>query len=336
MTNLRYPPKLSLANIPTPLEKLERASQFLGVNLWLKRDDLTGSVLSGNKIRKLEFTLAQALEEGCDTLISCGGLQSNHCRATALLGAKLGLEVHLILRGDEPYELDGNLLLDAIAGAQIDVYPVSGFGSKLSARLEEKAKALKSSGRQPYIIPTGASDDVGCWGYIHACAELLQDFTRCNIKPDSIYHATGSGGTQAGLTLGAELFGLGCRVVGVAVCDDTAYFQRKVRRDMLSWHQRYGDGCGLSGLDVNTLEISVTDDYIGPGYAQADDEIYETITWLARLEGVVLDPVYTAKAFHGLLNEIKSGRVRPGADVVFVHTGGVFGVFPDRARFENV
>jgi len=299
----------------------------------MKRDDLTGSVLSGNKIRKLEFTLAQAQHESCDTLITCGGLQSNHCRATALLGAQLDFDVHLVLRGDPPLELDGNLLLDTIAGAHIETFPSRGFAGQLSARLEAKASELKKAGRKPYIIPTGASDEVGCWGYLHACAELRKDIERHGFKPDGIYLATGSGGTQAGLTLGAELFGLGCSVVGLAVCDDTAYFQRKVRQDMLSWCKRYGSDCKVSEDLVKALDICVIDDYIGPGYAQADDDVYKTITWLARQEGVVLDPVYTGKAFHGLVSEIQLGNIRSGSDVVFVHTGGVFGIFPERARF---
>jgi len=333
MPHLTYPPKLSLANIPTPFEKLERASRALGVNIWIKRDDLTGSVLSGNKIRKLEFTLAQAQLEGCDTLITCGGLQSNHCRATALLGAQLGFEVHLILRGQPPLEFDGNLLLDTIAGAHIETFSAQGFAQQLSQRLEGKAQALRSLGRKPYTIPTGASDDVGCWGYLHACAELQQDFERCDLEPEAIYLATGSGGTQAGLTLGAEIFELGCPVVGIAVCDDTAYFQRKVRRDMASWQRRYHANCEIGEAGIDALDIHVLDDYIGPGYAQAGEEVYQTITWLARQEGIVLDPVYTGKAFHGLVSEIKLGNINAGSDVVFIHTGGVFGVFPDRARF---
>jgi len=336
MPHLTYPPKLSLANIPTPLERLERVSQALGVNIWMKRDDLTGSVLSGNKIRKLEFTLAQAQLEGCDTLITCGGLQSNHCRATALLGAQLGFDVHLMLRGEPPLELDGNLLLDTIAGARIETFPARDFAQRLPSRLEAKSQALQSLGRKPYIIPTGASDDVGCWGYVHACAELRQDFEQHQLQPEGIYAATGSGGTQAGLTLGAELFELDCPVIGVAVCDDAAYFQQKVRRDMTSWLHRYGETCGVGGLDTETLNIHVIDDYIGPGYALAGDEVYQTIAWLARQEGIVLDPVYTGKAFHGLVSEIKLGNIRAGSDVVFIHTGGVFGVFPDKLRFSQL
>ena len=333
MASLTFPPRLPLANTPTPLQKLHRVSESLGVNVWLKRDDLTGSVLSGNKIRKLEFTLAEAQRQGCDSLISCGGLQSNHCRATALLGTQLGFDVHLILRGDSPKEYDGNLLLDAIAGASIETYPQQEFSNHLNQRLEHKAQQLRERGKKPFIIPTGASDDIGCWGYVAACSELQKDFQRVDISPFGIYTATGSGGTQAGLTAGAELFDLGCPVTGIAVCDDEQYFQTKVRHDLNGWSVRYAAEDGFEGLNIDALNIQVLEDYIGPGYAIADDEIYDTIIWLTRLEGVVLDPVYTGKAFHGLKEEILAGRIPPGSDVVFIHTGGIFGLFPDKQRF---
>ncbi len=325
--SVNFPQRLSLAQLPTPFAKLSRLSDKYGVNIWIKRDDLTGCALSGNKIRKLEFTLAKARSAGCDTLITCGGLQSNHCRATALLGAQLGMEVHLVLRGELNPQLpkDGNLLLDELAGAHIHCFPVKQFTSGLENLLQEQADKLVSEGKAPFIIPTGASDGIGVWGYLNACLELKGDFQRENVQPQAIVCATGSGGTQAGLTLGNSLFDLNTKVVGMAVCDSEAWFQSKVRDDIRLW-QKEG-GCVI---DVESLDIVVNDRYIGRGYAKAGAEIFDCIREVASLEGIVLDPVYTAKAFYGMLQEIKKGTWIPGSDIVFIHTGGIFGLFPQR------
>lgn len=327
------PAQLQLAQTPTPLQRLSRVSAAVGVNIWVKRDDLTGCTLSGNKVRKLEFTLAHALEQGCDTLITCGGLQSNHCRATALLGAQLGLKVVLVLRGEPDGDADGNLLLDYLAGAEIRTYPVREYAHRLNQLLQQAAEQQRRAGRTPFIIPTGASDGIGIWGYIAATRELAADFSRERIAPSHIVMATGSGGTQAGLTLGAHELGWETQVLGIAVCDDEAYFQAKVRADMREWAQRYAAVLADAPVDVEQCRIHVNDQYIGPGYAKAGPEVFETIAWLARTEGLVLDPVYTGKAFHGLIEELKAGRLDRARDVVFVHTGGVFGIFPQRAEF---
>lgn len=323
------PHRLDLALRPTPLQCLERLSAELGgPRIWVKRDDLTGSVLSGNKIRKLEFTLAHALAAGADTIITCGGLQSNHCRATALLCAQLGLACELILRGDPGEPFDGNLLLDHLAGAKVVAHPAERYQKSLETLLQDAAHAARARGRSPFVIPTGASDGIGIWGYIGACEELRDDFARCRIAPAHIVCATGSGGTQAGLSAGAALYAIPARVWGIAVCDDADYFLRKVRADLRDWQRRYG-----VPLDVEQLAIRVIDDYIGPGYAKAGPEVFETIKLAARREGLVLDPVYTGKAFHAMLEELRRGRFGDSGDVVFVHTGGVFGLFPQRGQF---
>ncbi|WP_439135310.1 D-cysteine desulfhydrase family protein [Pseudomaricurvus sp.] len=330
---LSFPSRLNLAQTPTPLQCLSRVSGELGVNIWMKRDDLTGCTLSGNKVRKLEFTLAEALAQGCDSIVTCGGLQSNHCRATALLGAQLGLKVVLVLRGETYEAADGNLLLDYLAGAEIKQYPVKGFARSLPSLLDQAAEELRQEGRKPFVIPTGASDGIGIWGYIAACKELGADFSRERIVPSHIVMATGSGGTQAGLTLGAYLQGWSSQVIGMAVCDDEAYFHDKVRADMTDWQQRYQSLLGEKIRAADECNILVNDRYIGPGYAKADQEVFDTISWLARTEGVVLDPVYTGKAFYGLIEEVKAGRMSDAKDIVFVHTGGVFGNFPQRSEF---
>jgi D-cysteine desulfhydrase len=324
--SLSYPKRLSLARTPTPLQALDRVSIDLGgPRIWIKRDDLTGAALSGNKIRKLEFTVAQALDEGCDTLITCGGVQSNHCRATAIVAAQLGLQCCLILREDSAPLADGNLLLDYLAGANVQTVSKRDYFGNLPVLFEKWRAYYADQGRKAFVIPTGASDEIGVWGYIAACEELKADFAEQGIKPASIIVATGSGGTQAGLTAGAALFDLGARVTGIAVCDSEAYFQRKVRDDLEDWQSRYQVGLSLEKLDIHTNA-----DFIGPGYGLAGPEVYETIRYLGRREGILLDPVYTGKAFHGLLELIRVGYFAGETDVVFVHTGGIFGLYPHR------
>ena len=328
--SVTLPPRLSLAVRPTPLQPLRRLSALYGgPRLWVKRDDLTGSVLSGNKVRKLEFSLAEAFAQGCDTIITCGGLQSNHCRVTALLCAQLGLECILVLRGEPRPPFDGNLLLDHLAGAHVQVHPTNFYQKNLTHLLQRAAADVTASGRQPFVIPTGASDGIGIWGYIAACAELRDDFAQHGIEPRHIVCATGSGGTQGGLTAGVALYGIDAQVSGVAVCDDETYFQHKVRSDLRDWRARYG-----VELAIEQMSVAVIDGYVGPGYAQAGPEVFATIAQVARTEGLVLDPVYTGKAFHALTQELQRGRFDNSEDVVFIHTGGVFGLFPQRDQFQ--
>ncbi len=322
------PPRLHLAQTPTPLQLLTRVSEELGVNVWMKRDDLTGSVLSGNKVRKLEFSLARAKQEGCDHIVTCGGLQSNHCRATALLGAQLGLSVTLVLRGHQEDVADGNFLLDKLSGATIKTFAPRDYTSNLTEILESEARAISARGGKAFVIPTGASDGIGIWGYVSAAMELQEDFNHHRILPSHVVMATGSGGTQAGMSLGAHQLGWETEILGMAVCDDEDYFVRKVRQDIDDCAQRYN-----LAINSEDVPVRVNSDYVGPGYAQAEDEIFEMIAKLARTEGVVLDPVYTGKAFYGLVSELKAGRLRGARDLVFVHTGGVFGNFPFRQRF---
>ena len=332
MDNIVYPPRLSLARLPTPLQPLDRlSSQLNGPRIWVKRDDLTDCAVSGNKIRKLEFTLARAIEQGCDTLITCGGVQSNHCRATALLGAQLGLKVHLILRnetteqGGELEVPDGNLFLDYLAGAEISLYEKKEFQRRLPELFDYWSEYYRSLGAKPYAIPTGASDGTGVWGYVHCIPELIADFETANIHPQTIIHATGSGGTQAGLTAGAVLHDLDTTVLGIAVCDNAEYFQNKVLADIVEWQSLYS-----VPVDIGKMSIHVDDRYIGPGYAQATEQVFDVIRKLAGLEGLILDPVYTGKAFYGMIEKIKQGDFSGESDIVFIHTGGIFGLMSQR------
>jgi len=327
---LPFPPRIPLAQTPTPFQPLERISERYGRGhrLWVKRDDLTGAALSGNKLRKLEFVTAAARERGCDVLITCGGVQSNHCRTTALVGAQLGFGVHLILRGEAPAAIDGNLLLDHLAGAEISHYPRRRYLRELDRLMAHWVDHYAARGRRALAIPTGASDGLGIWGYLAATGEIAGDLSAAGIEAAHLVCATGSGGTQAGLTLGAALWELPISVWGVNVCDDEAWFLNKIARDIADWRARYRLAIPAA------VEPRVIDGYVGPGYARAGREVFETIALAARLEGLILDPVYTGKAFHAMLKEIEAGRFEGERDIVFLHTGGIFGLFPQRGQFD--
>ena len=327
---MNTPARISLARLPTPLEPLTRLSAAYGTRIWIKRDDLTDTVASGNKIRKLEYSIGQALAEEADVLVTWGGVQSNHCRATAALAARLGLKSHLVLRGSEPNERDGNLLIDSLVGAEITFAPPERYQAMDHTYMDLQAE-YASQGLKTYRIPVGASDEVGLWGYINCANELKRDFESAGISPDAIVSATGSGGTLAGLIIGNALHELNTRVVAFNVCDDEAYFKHKISKDFVLWRDRYG-----SDLDIDQLPINVIDGYVGPGYGRATPEVFETIREVARLEGIVLDPVYTGKAFNALLQEIRSGKFEGLSDIVFIHTGGMLGLFPQKQKlFES-
>ncbi len=228
-----YPPRLHLAHTPTPLDLLPRLSKKLGIDLYVKRDDLTGAEFTGNKVRKLEFVFADALAKGADTVLTCGGAQSNHCRATAVGAARLGLRCRLLLRTADPSNPplpEGNLFLDRLLGSEI-VWITPDEYRRRDEIFDREAAALQKQGRKPYVVPEGASNALGAWGYIRAVEELAQDLVHLpggKDRPTTIVHATGSGGTTAGLILGVRLCGLNARVVGFNVCDDREYFIRVI------------------------------------------------------------------------------------------------------------
>lgn len=324
-----YPGRLSLACVPTPFHCLDRLSARIGgPRIWIKRDDLTGCLTSGNKVRKLEFILAQAMADGCDALITAGGTQSNHCRAVAVLGAQLGLKVHLLLRTDSGTHPTGNLLVDMLAGATINHYSAEQF-SDLSALYERWSDHYSARGYKPKVIPVGGSNATGLWGYIAAVEELKNDFHRAKINPTTIIHASGSGGTQAGLIAGIKLHKLESNICGYAVCDDAGYFHNKIHTDLTAWQNEYS-----VNINVDQLPIVTNDKHIGLGYGQAGPEVFQTIRMVAAEEGVVLDPVYSGKAFHGMLEEIKLGCHEQEKDIVFVHTGGIFGLLAQQEQLQ--
>ncbi|HCA37855.1 MAG TPA: D-cysteine desulfhydrase family protein [Gammaproteobacteria bacterium] len=328
---LNYPSRLSLAHLPTPLTRLERFSvPSSDTEIWIKHDEITGTEVSGNKIRKMEFCLAEARDQGCNTVITCGGIQSNHCRATAVLGARLGIKVHLLLRGEKPSVPEGNLLMDYLAGAEITFIPTEKWYGHADYAAELQADYVKK-GDKALFIPIGASDEIGLWGYIAACEELRSDFERLKLTPDYIVTATGSGGTQGGLIVGAQIYDLKTKVKAFNVSDDAKYFDQKIREDVSLWKQRYNVDFDDSGLEIDTIE-----GYLGSGYGVAGQAVFELIAELARNEGIFLDPVYTGKAFHGMVSELAkghAGQLSGAKQVVFIHTGGLFGVFPQQEGF---
>jgi len=327
--HISYPPRVDLARTPTPLEKLQRIGEELGVELYMKRDDLTGTELSGNKVRKLEFAFADARATGADTVLTCGGAQSNHARATAIAAAKLGFRSHLLLRTPDPSNppaLEGNSLLDRLVGAEITWVTPQEY-KRREEIFEREAEALKKRGRRAYSIPEGASNAIGAWGYIRAVEELAGDLANLpdgTSHPATIMNAAGSGGTTAGLILGVRLLGLPARVVSINVCDDRNYFIEVI-----------GDICetliSTYELDVpfsRERDIEIIDGYVGRGYALSRPEELSLIRDVARKEGIILDPVYTGKAFLGMTNELSRNRDIFGDRIVFIHTGGIFGLFP--------
>jgi D-cysteine desulfhydrase len=335
--DIPYPPRLNLARTPTPLEPLSRLSDDLGVEVHLKRDDLTGAELTGNKVRKLEFLLAHALATGCDTILTCGAAQSNHARATAIAATKLGLDVRLLLRTRNPAKpppLEGNILLDRLVGAEIVWLTFEEYGRR-SEMLELDAESLRESGKTPYIIPEGGSNALGAWGYIRAVEELAEDLEELggyNHKSTTIIHATGSGGTTAGLILGVKLVGLEARVVGINVCNDRNYFMEVVGAICKTAIANYKLKIPFFGQE----DIHIVDGYVGDGYGKASAQVLSLLVEMARTEGIILDPVYTGKAFYGMIQELKRNPKNFGDRIVFMHTGGIFGLLPMAAELESV
>jgi D-cysteine desulfhydrase len=316
-----FPEKGQWAKLPTPIEKLEKFSAELGVELYLKRDDQTGFEWSGNKIRKLEYLAKHALNQGATCLITCGGVQSNHCRATAALAAKLGLRCVLFLRGEAPAKATSNNLLDRLFGAEIFYLTNEQYYEGMGDLRQLMDAQIRAQGGKTYFIPEGGSNGLGALGYADAFAEISSQ-----AEPyDSIVVAHGSGGTQAGLVLGkllAEGKFADTRIVGVNVC----YGQKEsfnLVKDVL-WKAIQERNLPLS---FAAADIEILDGFLGAGYAKSTKDELELLMKVAREEGVLLDPVYTGKAFYGMYKTLKSNPSAFGKRVLFIHTGGGFGLF---------
>lgn len=312
-------PRVSIAHLPTPLEFLPRLTALLGgPQLWVKRDDQTGLATGGNKTRKLEFLVAGALAQGADTLITCGAAQSNHARQTAAAAARFGLACTLVLRGEPPSQAQGNLLLDQLLGAEI----VWAGDAPLMERMEETAEALRARRRRPYVMPYGGSNPVGICGYVAAIEELLAQAGREGLHFDHILQATSSGGTQAGLALAARLLGYTGRLLGISVDLPAG----PLRSRIAELANATADHLGVP-LSFQPDDFAVEDGYLGGGYGVIGDREREAIRLVARTEGLLLDPVYTGRAFGGLIDLIRRGAFSPQERVLFWHTGGVAGLF---------
>jgi D-cysteine desulfhydrase len=319
------PARLELALAPTPLLKLDRLSRRLGVDLYVKRDDLTGLLESGSKVRKLEFLVGEALQQGADTLITCGPPQANGCRAVAAVAARLGLRAVLVIRGERPAVCDGNLLLARLLGAEARYCPEDGL-ARADELMEAVAAEIRARGGRPYVIPEGGANEVGALGYVECAVELAEQIHHGAPRFDTVVISAGSGGSHAGLLMGKQLAGLPGEIVSVPVAAPAERVREAIVRTMSAAIQRFG-----FAIEVPKA-IHLLDGYQGAGRTDMADEELALIVQLAREEGLLLDPVYTAGAFRGLVDTLSRDPKALGQRVCFIHTGGLFSLFPLRER----
>ena len=316
-------PRVRLAHLPTPLEPLPRLSEALGVELWIKRDDCTGLAGGGNKTRKLEFLLGQAMVEGADTLVTQGAVQSNHVRQTAAAAAAHGLNCEIILEERtgsraEDYVWNGNVLMDRLFGATIRRVP---GGSDMVAELETTAADVRRRGGKPYVIPGGGSNAIGALGYVDCAREIVVQADELDMPIDRIVTATGSAGTHAGLVAGLAVMGADIPVLGIGVRAP----KEKQEANVLKLARE--TAALLGHPDAVTDDMVVADcDYVGEGYGLVDQAVIDALVLAARTDAIVLDPVYTGKAMKGLIALARAGRFE-NETVVFLHTGGAQGLF---------
>lgn len=325
---MSIPNKISIANLPTPIQSLRAINPDPSwANLYVKRDDFTGFETSGNKIRKLEYHFCQAKKQGADVVITCGGLQSNHARATASLSAFFSLACHLILRGPEAPP-DGNYFLDRLFGAEITIVTQEEYANRRNEVMAEIGKYYLQKGCRPYIIPEGASNGIGMFGYYNAYHEILCQERELGICFDAICIADGSGGTYAGLYAANELLCGGKKIIGFNVYGWDGAKEKIIR--VLE------EGIGILGIccPISYENIYQNFDYLGAGYGAIYPELVEFICQTARHTGIVVDPVYTGKSLLGTVSEIAKHNLRLHGNVLFIHTGGQFGIFPHRELFD--
>ena len=318
-------PRVSLAHLPTRLEFLPRLTEELdGPEIWVKRDDCTGLATGGNKTRKLEFSMGEAVEQGADTIVTCGAVQSNHVRQAAAAAARLGMHCEVLLehRVKDPSDLyltSGNILLDRVFGANLRDYEK---GTNMAAAMDEVAGEIRASGGTPYIIPGGASNPVGALGYVGCAEELLRQCEEQDVTFDHVVLASGSAGTHAGFVTGLRASGEDLPVLGIGVNIPQDAQESKVF-DLALATAEYIDKPGCVARD----DIVADCNYIGPGYGEYTDGMNEAVLMLARREGLLFDPVYSGKALAGMIDYVRQGRFEKGQKIVFLHTGGVAGLF---------
>ena len=309
--------RIVLAHLPTPIEPLPRLTNLLqGPRLFIKRDDLTGLGLGGNKTRKLEYLAADALAQGCRTLITTGAVQSNHCRQVAAAAARLGLGCILVLAGGDPGSRQGNLLLDELSGAKLVFVPKE----ERDQRLQQAFAHAEEDGLQPYLIPSGGSNPVGVQGYIQAMQELQDQ----DLQPDWIVLASSSGGAQAGLVLGAKQTGFPGRILGISVDKPV----NELTQTIMALANQTAAWLGID-KKIESEDVLVNDAYCQAGYGILQPAEVEAIRLFARTEGILLDPVYTGRAAAGLIDLIRKGFFSPNETVLFWHTGGIPALFAE-------
>ena len=324
-------PRVRLGHLPTPLEPMARLSARLGgPKLWIKRDDCTGLATGGNKTRKLEFLVADALAQGADTLITLGALQSNHARQTAAAAAKLGLKCVLVLeervsQATNAYRHNGNVLLDRLLGAELRYVPRD---SSMTAATRTAAEEVWHAGGKPYVIPGGGSNAIGALGYVGCALEILQQAAGLGIRIDRAVHATGSSGMQAGLIAGFDGMRSGVRVLGITVGRPRDNQEKNIARLLdETWAH-----LGMMGTAPHD-NIEANDNYFGEAYGIPTPAMKEAVGLLAETEGVLLDPVYSGKAMAGLIDLVRQGTFNKDENVVFIHTGGQAGLFAYEPAF---
>lgn len=325
-------PRLHFAHLATALEPMTNLSKALGgPNLWIKRDDCTGLAGGGNKTRKLEFLMGDAIDKGADTIITQGATQSNHARQTAAIATKMGMKCHVLLEDrtgskDDDYNYNGNVLLDQLFGAQLTKYPA---GTNMNEEMDRLAEKLRAEGKTPYIIPGGGSNPIGALGYVNAALELLTQANDMGLKIDHVVHATGSAGTQAGLVTGFVASNSLIPVLGIGVRAPREAQEGNVFR----LAQLTAEHLGLPGV-VKREDVVANCDYVGEGYGIPTQSGIEAIELFARTESILLDPVYSAKGAAGLIDLVRKGHFNKDDNIVFLHTGGSQALFGYRKAFD--
>ena len=318
-------PRVSLAHLPTPLEHLPGLSKALGgPQIWVKRDDCTGLATGGNKTRKLEFSMAAAIAEGADTIVTVGAVQSNHVRQTAAASAKLGLKCEVLLEHRVPnptdnYAKSGNVFLDRMFGANLREYP---GGTDFDAAMAAVAEEVRKNGGTPYIIPGGASDTTGALGYVNCALELLNQANERGLVIDHLVTATGSAGTQAGLIVGLKAMNSNVPLLGIGV--NVPRDEQEARVYALA--ERTAERIGAPGV-VARDDVIANCDYVGDGYGIPTQGMNDAVMLLARTEGLLFDPVYSGKALAGLIDLVRKGEFADAQNIVFLHTGGSAALF---------
>jgi len=315
-------PRLRFAHLPTSIEPLPRLEKLLGgPRLLVKRDDQTGLAFGGNKTRKLEFLVAEAQSQGADTLLSAGALQSNHCRQTAASTAKYGLRCILVLVGEPPAQPSANLLLDQLFGAEI----IWVEKSRRDAVLQATFEAVTKQGGKPYLVPYGGSSPTGALGYAFA----MEEFVKQNVKADWIVFASSSGGTQAGLVLGARVFKYSGQILGISIDETQCDLQVRVANLASETSERLGPR-----IEFSPDEILVNDEYCKPGYGVLTEAERDAVRLFAKHEGLLLDPVYTGRAAAGLIDLVRKGFFTKDETILFWHTGGQPALFAEKYQGE--